>query len=152
MRESLWKDPDTPMYQPAHLLHFEVEEYLLGEGKDEITVGVLEHSPGAYTDVIVIGKYGNADRASVIQDARDRFNRRNNTWDDRLSMLFLQGPTVPEAVGDEPNQPTEVYWFTFNSLLGQNSFRYSVDTLSRDWLPAGETEVPTPRRWTSWNF
>jgi len=97
-------------------LRFAAHEYLKGSGSSEITVLVRDD----HTFVA---------RADALSLAQDRLHERTTTWDDREAIIFITG-------GE----------FTLSNRAFQTPFDYSVDTLSRAWLPSrypgGATATP----------
>ena len=108
-------------YQAVQELRFTVHEYLKGSGPTSIVVAV-RGGHGYLTPV-------------EAQEAADFFAaRRVTTWDDREGVLFLRNPSTPAgAAAGAAAEPT--LSFT-QSTPNQSPWAYSVDTLSRAWLPA----------------
>ena len=125
-------------YLPMHTLQFRATQYLKGTGPTQFTVEVLDcgpHTPPA----------GYPNREYALDLARSSLTARNAEWDSRPGVLFLNGPLAAvggvstESSSRSPqSEPAGVFHLTNNDLLNQSAFQYTVDTLSRDWLPASE--------------
>ena len=131
--ETVPSDPGVaPTYRPVQELRFTAHEYLKGSGPTALLVVV--RSPHAYLT-----------EAKARADAEFFARLRVTTWDDRQGVLFLQAPAqpyVPSAASDGATGATgrtspTVLRFT-QSNHDQSVWDYSVDTLSRAWLPARE--------------
>ena len=125
-------------YLPMHTLQFRASQYLKGTGPTEFTVEVLDYGP--HTPLS-----GYLNREYVLDLARSSLEARNTQWDSRTGVLFLKGPLAAasevstESSSRSPqSEPSGVFHLTNNDLLNQSAFQYTVDTLSRDWLPASE--------------
>ncbi len=115
-------------YRAVHELRFTVHEYLKGSGPSEILVVVRdkedEYSPDRYATI-----------AKAQEVADSTMSRRNTAWDGRQGVLFLSkldgsgylaryAAATSTAFAIRTGAPYEAWW------------DYSVDTLSRGWLPA----------------
>ena len=116
-------------YRATQELRFKIHEYLKGEGFDQI--------------VVLVGDDDTCPTAAQAQQEADISVRyRNTTWDGRESVLFLRTPRVsPESdgahAGEEAGDPdSEMTAFFVRSNPFESPWDYSVDTLSRAWLPA----------------
>ena len=129
---------ETPTYyRPKHVLRFRADEYLKGSGPSEFTVEVLDRSDDS-------PKYGS--EPTALNKATESVEQHNTEWDDHPGVLFLEGPLTSVAGGDDEvarrsGTPSEsqVFNLTFNTVLNQSPFEYTVDTLSRAWLPAEDS-------------
>ena len=114
-------------YIPLQKLKFKSHEYLKGTGPQEFVVEVR----GEHTYLTQVEAKQAADRT---------VSGRNTTWDKRQAVLFLQGPLTPAVSGGESgSSSTKSYEFTTSNPIVQSEWDYSVDTLSRAWLPAKES-------------
>ena len=118
----------APTYRALNRMRFTAHEYLKGNGPSEIVVTVRgRHS------------YTTQSEAQVYADLR--LQQRNAAWDDRQGVLFLNRPTTPGQAGDtergsERGQSEAEFAFTLSNFGVETVWDYSVDTLSRAWLPA----------------
>ena len=108
----------APTYRPVQTLRFRVHEYLKGSGATS-------------TVVTIRGDHTFLTEAEARRVANDSVARRNRTWDDREAVLFLDPPPASGAGGSSQTGHT----FFLNNRV-DTPFDYSVDTLSRVWLPA----------------
>ena len=138
-------------YRPMQVLRFRASEYLSGTGPNEFTVEVLDDSYGIQ---IGGGLYtGYLTKEAAMAAASALVTQRNSTWDGRPGVLFLKGPLTPASSttdGASPGSeggsstrnapPTSSTSTTFGFVLSnqgvQSNFEYSIDTLSRTWMPA----------------
>ena len=115
-------------HQAVQELRFTVHEYLKGSGPSTITVAVRDD-------------YVYASEATARAVATAAVARRTTAWDAREGVLFLSAldqaytPTGGAAAGS-------ALGFT-RSNPGQSAWAYSVDTLSRAWLPAQQAAGST---------
>ena len=130
-------------YLPMHTLQFRASQYLKGTGPTEFTVEVLDYGPHTPPS-------GYLNREHVLDLARSSLEARNTQWDSRTGVLFLKGPlaaasevSTDSSSRSPQSEPAGVFHLTNNDLLNQSAFQYTVDTLSRDWLPA--SEAPSSR-------
>ena len=135
----------APTYRPKQLLRFRAYEYLKGTGPDEFVVEVLDYSGGVY---IGGSRYeGYLTEADAMTAASALVSQRNTAYDDKSGVLFLFGPLAAppspeeEASGDVGAESTPILRFLSAHPSVQSSFEYSIDTLSRAWLPA--KDAPT---------
>ncbi len=124
--ETLPSDPGVaPTYLSVQELRFAVHEYLKGSGPTDLLV-------------VVRGRHANPVEAEARDFADWTVQARVSTWDARQAVLFLETPSRPY---------TPSAWQFVLSNYDQPPWAYSVDTLSRAWLPAQDTpaegEVPT---------
>ena len=120
--ETVPSDPGVaPTYQAVQELRFTAHEYLKGSGPTSIVVAVR-------------GGHGYLTQAEA-QEAADFFAaRRVTAWDDREGVLFLSAlDDTYSPVGGAASGTA--LGFT-QSNYDQSPWAYSVDTLSRAWLPA----------------
>ena len=113
-------------YRPVHELRFTIHEYLEGSGPNEILVVVRDD--GTF---------------SAEEDARAWANlaasSRNTSWDTHQAVLFVGlAEATPAPTGDNSNPgSSSVRKAAFSGSTPQQSpWDYTVDTLSRAWLPA----------------
>ncbi len=130
---------DPPLYRPMHVLKFRVSEYLKGTGPNEITIEVPDTTP--LLPVPRAKEYATSEEALSVATAL--IQNHNANWDSRPAVLFLSGPysSVATQDSDESDPPnasstTTVFTLTNNGRTAQDSFKYTVDSLSRGWLPA----------------
>ena len=134
-----------PAYLPMHTLNFTATQYLKGTGPTQFTVEVLDYGP--HTPLS-----GYLNREYVLDLARSSLEARNTQWDSRTGVLFLKGPlaaasevSTDSSSRSPQSEPAGVFHLTNNALLNQSAFQYTVDTLSRDWLPASEATSSSGR-------
>ena len=133
-------DGAAATYRPVHDLRFTVHEYLEGSGPTEILV-------------VVRGDLTFPTEASALRQANYAASRRNTSWDDRQAVLFVGlGQTTTEAAGTSGlsgSSPARTAEFLRSNPL-ESPWDYTVDNLSRAWLPAqaaaagqsGQSTVP----------
>ena len=136
----------APVYWPMQILRFREAEYLKGSGPNEFVVEVADND-----DVYQYGEYyeGYLNRDAALDVAVKAVGERNTEYDNRPGVLFLRGPrpaaTPPSDEdsgsygGSAASQSSPVslsHGFVLSNPFVQTSFEYSVDTLSRTWLPA----------------
>ena len=113
-------------YRPVHELRFTVHEYLEGSGPNEILV-------------VVRGDQTFPTEASALREANCAASRRNTSWDDRQAVLFVGlGQATAEAAGASGvsgSSPARTSAFSRSNPL-ESAWDYTVDNLSRAWLPA----------------
>ena len=131
---------DPPLYRPMHVLRFRVSEYLKGTGPNEITIEVTDTGP-LLQQLERQKEYATQEEALAV--ATSLVGNRNSQWDSRSAVLFLSGPyssvaTQPDSDSgaSRASSTTTVFTLTNNYRTAQDSFKYTVDTLSRGWLPA----------------
>ena len=116
----------APTYRPVHELRFTVHEYLEGSGPNELLV-------------VVRGDQTFPTEALARGEANYAASRRNNSWDDRQAVLFVGlRQTTPEADGDSRasgSSSAGTAAFVRSNPL-ESAWDYTVDNLSRAWLPA----------------
>ena len=116
----------APTYRPLHELRFTVHEYLEGSGPNELLV-------------VVRGDQTFPTEALARGEANYVASRRNTSWDDRQAVLFVGlGQTTPEAAGDSGasgSSSARTAAFVRSNPL-ESAWDYTVDNLSRAWLPA----------------
>ena len=133
--ETVPGDPGiAPTYRALHLLRFAVHEYLKGEGPNEIVV-------------MVRGRHTHLTQSEARVFADLKLQQRNTTWDNRQGVLFLNNSPAPmqagNAEGSRAPSPSEtVFEFTLSNFGVETEWDYSIDTLSRAWLPAAEAGQP----------
>ena len=139
---------DPPVYRPMHVLRFSVSEYLKGTGPNEITVEVADTSP----QWLIERPKEYATQAKALASATALINGHNSKWDNRSAVLFLSGPyrsvathTDGDSGASGASSATVVYTLTNNDGTAQDSFNYTVDTLSRAWLPASSASTTGAR-------
>ena len=121
---------EDPTYLAVQELRFTVHENLQGSGPTSLLV-------------VVRGTHAYLTEAGARTDAGHAVELRVTTWDDPQAVLFLQTsapPYTPAAGGgeaaDSSESPTPSAWQFVLSNYDQSPWDYSVDTLSRAWLPA----------------
>ena len=121
----------APTYRALQLLHFTAHEYLKGNGPDEVVVMVR----GRHTHLT-------ESEARVFADLK--LMQRNTAWDDRQGVLFLNlsAPATPVQEGKAGSQNETAFKFTLSNFGVETEWDYSIDTLSRAWLPASKTGQP----------
>ena len=112
----------APTYRALQLLRFTAHEYLKGNGPEEIVVAVR----GRHT-------YASESEARVYADLK--LMQRNTTWDDRQGALFLNSTATPGQAGNAQSQNETAFEFTLSNFGVETEWDYSIDTLSRAWLP-----------------
>ena len=121
----------APTYRPVQELRFTVHEYLKGSGPTTLLV-------------VVRGTHTFLTEAEARADADFAVLRRVTAWDDRQGVLFLQTPAQPYAsatssggaAGAAGSSSAPSLQFTRSNFYREQEWDYSVDTLSRAWLPA----------------
>ncbi len=125
----------APTYRPVQILRFTVHEYLKGSGPSEVLVDV----PGDYTYLT---------EAAAHAWAADSLARRNTAWDQRQAVLFLSSGKTRDALtvamGDgaldsAQSAPVKTHRFRRSNPL-ESAWDYTVENLSRAWLPAEKAE------------
>ena len=116
-------------YRPAQKLQFTSHEYLKGKGPSEVIV-------------IVRGKHTYLTEAEAQEASDQALSRRNTTWDGSQGVLFLNRLYPLYTPSGEASQASgqasaEIFSFTLSNHVVQSNWDYSIDTLSRAWLPAG---------------
>ena len=124
----------TSTYRPMQVLRFHDTEYLKGSGPNEFNVEVLDDGEPIYTDGDPYDGY--LTEAEAQAAATEILSKRNTNWDNRPAVLFLNGPFASATYDSFSGQ---AYQFVQSNYAAQGSFEYTVDTLSRTWLPARET-------------
>ena len=119
-------EPDDGGYRPVQELRFTTHEYLKGTGPATLLVAVR----GDDTYATEAGARAAADFAIA---------GRVTTWDARQGVLFLRTahPTYAPVGSGATDATVAAGALAFTlSNPSQSSWAYSVDTLSRAWLPA----------------
>ena len=119
----------APTYRALQLLRFTAHEYLKGTGPSEVMVIVR----GRHT-------YTSESEARVFADLK--LMQRNTAWDDRQGALFLNRTRPPGQAGSAEGQNETAFEFTLSNFGVETEWDYSIDTLSRAWLPATEAGQP----------
>ena len=117
----------APTYRPVQELRFTVHEYLKGAGPSELLV-------------VARDDHTYAKSADALKVAKAAVDERVTTWDDKQGVIFLQdtwGKPYPEN-GASGSSATPALQFAHSSMQ-LSRFDYSLDTLSRSWLPASAT-------------
>ena len=116
--ETLPSNPGVaPTYLAVQELRFTVHEYLKGSGPTDLLV-------------VVRSRHANPVEAEARDFAEWAVQARVTTWDARQAVLFLETPSRPY---------TPTAWQFVLSNYDQPPWAYSVDTLSRAWLPSQDT-------------
>ncbi|MDE2902300.1 MAG: hypothetical protein OXP73_04660, partial [Chloroflexota bacterium] len=119
-------EPNDGGYRPVQELRFTTHEYLKGTGPATLLVAV----PGDSTYATEAGARAAADFAIA---------GRVTTWDTRQGVLFLRAahPTYAPVGSGATDATVAAGALAFTvSNPDQSPWAYSVDTLSRAWLPA----------------
>ena len=129
--ESVPSDPGVaPTYRPVQSLRFTVHEYLRGSGPTQISVVVRDENTYA-TD------------AEAQSRAQEQLQWRTTTWDDRQGVLFLRTGRTHQSGGVRGDtgqgSPATAFEFTLSNPVVQTPWDYSIDTLSRAWLPSSDS-------------
>ena len=119
----------TATYRPVHELRFTVREYLEGSGPNEILV-------------VVRGDETHPTEASALREATSTLSSRNTSWDNRQAVLFVGlADTIRGLSGDsgatETSSSRRAAFSRSNPL--ESAWDYTVDNLSRAWLPGQAT-------------
>ena len=125
----------APTYRAELLLRFTAHEYLKGNGPGEIVVVVR----GRHT-------YTSESEARVFADLK--LMQRNTAWDDRQGVALSEQDTTAQdttagsrrAAAEGQNETA--FEFTLSNFGVETEWDYSIDTLSRAWLPATEAGQP----------
>ena len=129
--ETVPSDPGVaPTFRPVQELRFTAHEYLKGTGPTALLV-------------VVRGAHAFLTEAEAREQAEIFVALRVTAWDDRQGVLFLGTPAQPYgsaaasggASGAAESSSASALQFT-QSNWDQSPWDYSVDTLSRAWLPA----------------
>ena len=124
---------EQPTYRPVLTMTFRASEYLKGTGPNQFAVEL--RSEGYETYRIDGQLYdGYLTESDALAEATRLTTERNTKYDDRLGILFLMGPITPVPQSEGESTSTNTYNFVLHQREG--SFDYSVDTVSRTWLPA----------------
>ena len=129
--ETLPSEPGVAStYQAVQELRFTVHEYLKGSGPTALLV-------------VVRGADGYPTEAAARADAAFAVQVRVTTWDARQAVLFLEAPARPYTPASASGGATGTSGTTAPAVLqftrlnnNESPWAYSVDTLSRAWLPA----------------
>ena len=124
--ETVPSDPGVaPTYRAVNELRFTVHEYLKGSGPTEILV-------------VVRDEHTYPEESDALAWAQRQLSLRKTDWDDRRGLLFVKTrPYQPAGAG---RSTEEAFEFTLSNPVVQTPWDYSIDTLSRAWLPASDTE------------
>ena len=128
----------SPTYRAVQRLSFTIHEYLKGTGPSEAEI-----------EIVVRGKRTYLTRTQASSVAQAAVSRRNTTWDGWQGILFLETLNPPfqpagGASGAEQGATASAYAFAQYNYGGETEWHYSIDTLSRVWLPAsGDSRGPT---------
>ena len=140
--ETVPSDPGVaPTYRAVQELRFTTHEYLKGTGPAQV-------------DVVVRGSHTYITEAKAQQWADGAVSWRSTTWDGRQGVLFLgtlSPPYRPDgtsggASGTAQRSATTTQAFAFtrsNRRPGITDWDYSIDTLSRAWLPSRDAGSAT---------
>ena len=127
--ETVPSDPGVATtYRSVHELRFTVHEYLKGSGSSEVLVVVRDD------DTFVAEE-------DALSRAQEQMLERNTTWDGLEGVLFLRTAQSYQhrgaSGGSQRGTPASASEFTLSNPIVQTPWDYSVDTLSRAWLPEG---------------
>ena len=134
--ESVPSDPGVaPTYRAVNEVRFTVHEYLKGSGPSEVVVVVRDEAnyPGTVGTFVL--------EADALARAQAQLQQRKTTWDDREAVLFLRTGDPYRSGGasggsQRTAQGNPAVEFTQSNPVAQTPFDYSIDTLSRAWLPS----------------
>ncbi len=111
------------LYRAIHELRFTVHEYLEGSGPNEIVV-------------VVRNNFTEDTRNGALSYAKHTASTRNTTWDNRQAILFVDlSQTTSAASGATGTSSTRTAEFITSDTAG-SPWNYTIDNLSRAWLPA----------------
>ncbi len=108
-------------YRAVHKLRFTVHEYLEGSGPNEILV-------------VVRGDWTHSTEAAALAEAEATKSSRNASWDNSQAALFV-GLGDPVAGASGASSPRRAALSRLGNLE-ESAWHYTVDNLSRAWLPA----------------
>ena len=121
----------APTYRAVNELRFTVREYLKGSGPAEVVVVVRdEHTYPAESDALAW--------------AQGQLSLRKTDWDDRRGVLFVKTGQPYQSGSGQRNSVTPAYEFTLSNPY-QGPWDYTVDTLSRAWLPSRDAGTSRTR-------
>ena len=144
-------------YRPLHVLQFRANQYLKGTGPNEFEVEIRVQ-PGL-ADARDYSGYST--EAAALQAAQVHLSKRNSAYDDRQGIVFLDGPlesmksstaTSSGGTGRSDGESNQQAYRLVNYALDQSYWEYSVDSLSRTWLPAEESSSSGTRSTSETNF
>ena len=125
--ETVPSDPGvSPTYRPVQELRFTTHEYLKGTGPTQLVV-------------VVRGEHTYLTKAEAQQISDQVVSGRNTTWDGRQGVIFLGTLNPQYQAGGASGSATTTPAFAFTlSNYGPDTteWDYSIDTLSRAWLPS----------------
>ena len=130
--ETVPSDPGVaPTYRAVNELRFTVHEYLKGSGSTEILVVVRdEHTYPAESDALAW--------------AQRQLTLRETDWDDRRGVLFVKTGQPYQPRSGQRNSAPRAFEFTLSNPY-QGPWEYTVDTLSRAWLPSRDAGTSRTR-------
>ena len=121
--ETVPSDPGVaPTYRAVHELRFKIQEYLKGSGPTEILV-------------VVRDEHTYPEESDALSWAQTQLSRRQTDWDDRLGVLFLKTGQPYRPWSGQRYAATRASHFTLSNPY-ESPWDYTVDTLSRAWLPS----------------
>ena len=126
-------DGQSTSYRAVHELRFRAIEYLKGSGLGAVTV-------------VVRGSHVFDNSGEALAEAQFRVDTRNTFWDEREAILFLNVSTAEYGSASEWSpvrgaldaEEGDVFAFTHSNPGVQGDWDYTIETLSRAWLPAVE--------------
>ena len=126
----------APRYRAVNELRFTAHEYLKGSGPSEILV-------------LVRDEYTYSMESDALIWAQGYLSQRETDWDDRQGILFLES-SEPYQSGGGQGSPARssaapAFEFTLSNPVVQTPWDYSIDTLSRTWLPSRDAGTPGTR-------
>ena len=126
----------APRYRAVNELSFTAHEYLKGSGPSEILV-------------LVRDEYTYSMESDALIWAQRYLSQRETDWDDRQGILFLES-SEPYQSGGGQGSPARssaapAFEFTLSNPVVQTPWDYSIDTLSRTWLPSRDAGTPGTR-------
>ncbi len=116
-------------YRPMQVLRFLVHEYLKGTGPSEIVVEVRHFDNVSFTAL-----------SEALAFAAQTVVERNATWDETPGALFLKSLSESKSYLLGHLKDSENFEFSLSNSEFQDDYLYTVDTLSRVWLPADPSQ------------
>ncbi len=124
------QDIGDSRFLPAHRLTFGAQQYLKGEGDFTFFVEVVDNEWNLQRSLASGQLRGYGTEEEALDIARDTLPQS----DTRPSILFLEGPV--KAATSSNGASGHTFNLTNRALLNQSAFEYSINSLTRDWLPS----------------
>ena len=163
-------------YRPMQVLRFLVQDYLKGSGPSEIVVEVRDYDVKHLTTLPEALAFAtemvSGEKPAWVEEEDEQayystgFGRepllipRNQTWDDRPALLFLQKRhswtsedfvfrvSLPDYLNDLGYVgESESFVFSQSNFEFQKDHVYTIDTLNRVWLPSHPSQ-----EYGEWHF